>query len=632
VQGAVGGYLESKVAREEEEGLSRLAEVAKGGDPTAIAEAATKAGYPEMAIQLALTNALMGRQQQQKAQSYDIITGSMPPGSTMPAGGGPRPSGGPSPTGQPQEYDFNIGNLVATDTPWAGKGAPFKNKAGLVFETFSDPVAGVSAAYKNILFHVSRGADTFEKLAAILGPKDDGQNPYLKGNNPSAWAAHVARAVGLRPGDPIPVNDPQAMARMMRGINLIEKGRQTVPDQAYLAGVTGQQPTGGPVQQAQYTPPQGDGGLPPASAPATPPPPAVPPGAGGMAPPTDPATQGILGPYGENGPYGAPVGVPQPPGYPPMPASQPQSLPTPRATPAPQLPVSPPPMPAEPVATPEPQPAPAPAAAPPVRPPEAPPGVPPPPEYQPTPNIAAAQAQQLLRQAEAFRAAGRMDEALAAAQAAQAAQMKAAEHEAAEARRRQEFEFKRNAELRAQANADRQAKAGEKLTDSQGKDYSYALRLARALPQIEQLAYPGQRPTGAERFMANPPTVAGIEVVPGMRSVYSWLAPQDSDRAQRFAQLERDIINAILRRESGATISPDEFANARQQYIPQPSDSPDVTRQKLQNLRSAFEGMSISSGRPADFGFSGQPSLKPPDVPGPPKQQGGELKKKYGLE
>lgn len=64
-----------------------------------------------------------------------------------------------------------------------------------------------------------------------------------------------------------------------------------------------------------------------------------------------------------------------------------------------------------------------------------------------------------------------------------------------------------------------------------------------------------------------------------------------SDERQRFEQAQRNFINAQLRRESGAVISEEEFANARQQYFPQPGDSPEVLEQKAQNRRTAIEGI-----------------------------------------
>lgn len=69
-----------------------------------------------------------------------------------------------------------------------------------------------------------------------------------------------------------------------------------------------------------------------------------------------------------------------------------------------------------------------------------------------------------------------------------------------------------------------------------------------------------------------------------------------SDDAQKFDQAKRDFINAQLRQESGAVISPEEFKNAEVQYFPQPGDSPAVIEQKRQNRQNAIAGFRIRSG------------------------------------
>jgi len=66
--------------------------------------------------------------------------------------------------------------------------------------------------------------------------------------------------------------------------------------------------------------------------------------------------------------------------------------------------------------------------------------------------------------------------------------------------------------------------------------------------------------------------------------------------AQKLEQAKRDFINAVLRQESGAVISPEEFANAEQQYFPQPGDSEAVIQQKAKNRENAVSGFRIRSG------------------------------------
>jgi hypothetical protein len=224
------------------------------------------------------------------AGAYDGAGGgSAPPTGAPAAGGAPSPGGQPTAGDRPPGYSYNIGNLVASGTPWSGQGQPWKAPNGLTFTTFNDPVSGVTAAYKNIQYHVGKGATDFYRLGnAVLGqPYDSNPDKTLNkyGDNAKVWAENVAKMAGLDPKAPIPVNDPQKMALVMRAINRMEHGRETVPPDAYLAGVTGrtiqnqtagttqpnpgpQAPGGGPspVQPVQATQPPGA----PPQAPGTP--------------------------------------------------------------------------------------------------------------------------------------------------------------------------------------------------------------------------------------------------------------------------------------------------------------------------------------------------------------------------
>ena len=69
-----------------------------------------------------------------------------------------------------------------------------------------------------------------------------------------------------------------------------------------------------------------------------------------------------------------------------------------------------------------------------------------------------------------------------------------------------------------------------------------------------------------------------------------------SPSSQRAEQAQRDFVNAVLRQESGASISQGEFDNARKQYFPQPGDSPDVIKQKAQNRGIAIRGLLGNAG------------------------------------
>lgn len=69
-----------------------------------------------------------------------------------------------------------------------------------------------------------------------------------------------------------------------------------------------------------------------------------------------------------------------------------------------------------------------------------------------------------------------------------------------------------------------------------------------------------------------------------------------SDARQVFDQATRNMINAFLRRESGATISDEEFDNARQQYIPQPGDDEAVLAVKRDNRNAMVASLRTEAG------------------------------------
>lgn len=79
-----------------------------------------------------------------------------------------------------------------------------------------------------------------------------------------------------------------------------------------------------------------------------------------------------------------------------------------------------------------------------------------------------------------------------------------------------------------------------------------------------------------------------------------WALPYGSslqnDVVQQQEQAERNFVNAVLRKESWATISKEEFTNAQKQYLPQPWDSAAVLEQKRKNRETALKGISAATG------------------------------------
>ena len=74
-----------------------------------------------------------------------------------------------------------------------------------------------------------------------------------------------------------------------------------------------------------------------------------------------------------------------------------------------------------------------------------------------------------------------------------------------------------------------------------------------------------------------------------------------SDENQRQNQAERNFVNALLRRESGAAIGKDEFTSAEQQYFPRAGDSKEVVEQKRRNRLLATEGIKTEAGGAYDL-------------------------------
>ena len=100
----------------------------------------------------------------------------------------------------------------------------------------------------------------------------------------------------------------------------------------------------------------------------------------------------------------------------------------------------------------------------------------------------------------------------------------------------------------------------------------------------------------------------GVEYIPGANALSN--AALNSNE-QRVVQAQRDFVNAILRKESGAAISQSEFNNAQKQYFPQVGDKPEVLAQKQANRELAIKGMQSIAGRGATGSFEAVPAPAP---------------------
>ncbi len=133
------------------------------------------------------------------------------------------------------------------------------------------------------------------------------------------------------------------------------------------------------------------------------------------------------------------------------------------------------------------------------------------------------------------------------------------------------------------------AKLSRPPTEGQAKALMFGSRMAVADEILNELD--GKYSYGSVASAKGAETVPIIGGLTG-RAANAML----SDSAQLALQAQRDFINAVLRRESGAVISDQEFGNAALQYFPQPGDSPAVIRQKAANRRTAIRGMQDEFG------------------------------------
>lgn len=130
---------------------------------------------------------------------------------------------------------------------------------------------------------------------------------------------------------------------------------------------------------------------------------------------------------------------------------------------------------------------------------------------------------------------------------------------------------------------------GGKFNEGQGKAAGFTDRMLQSEGILGQPDIQSQGTSLVQNNLSKVP-VAGNYLV--------------SENRQKYEQAKRDFINAQLRRESGAAISPSEFESADKQYFPIPGDSAEVIKQKAQNRRAAVEAM----------GREGGPSYRPKQI------------------
>jgi len=116
--------------------------------------------------------------------------------------------------------------------------------------------------------------------------------------------------------------------------------------------------------------------------------------------------------------------------------------------------------------------------------------------------------------------------------------------------------------------------------------------------QFTAAGYAGRIEQAEPILTAVTPAIVAMSLPAFELQTNSWFARptfQSSD-VQSYMQASRNFINAVLRRESGAVISPSEFAEARKQYLPVVGDDPKALQQKAANRAYVFSTLRRSAG------------------------------------
>lgn len=152
--------------------------------------------------------------------------------------------------------------------------------------------------------------------------------------------------------------------------------------------------------------------------------------------------------------------------------------------------------------------------------------------------------------------------------------------------------------------------SGSGLTEQQSKDALFGARMQESHKILTDLEGEGVSKTWVSRL-------------PMIGDRYSQVMPSvlggANSKQQQYAQAQRDFINAVLRKESGAVIADSEFENAQKQYFPQIGDSDEVIAQKAKNrelaMRMIVNGSGVQGQALINSATNSQNQLQPGQVP-----------------
>jgi hypothetical protein len=129
---------------------------------------------------------------------------------------------------------------------------------------------------------------------------------------------------------------------------------------------------------------------------------------------------------------------------------------------------------------------------------------------------------------------------------------------------------------------------GQALTESQGNAAAYGMRMKEADAILAQMAQKGTL------------RGANIEAIPfvgeGLGKILPSALGGTNAAQQQVNQAKNNFVTAVLRKESGASISDAEFEREDKKYFPQVGDDAKTIKQKAEARKLAIKAMEIQAG------------------------------------
>ena len=116
------------------------------------------------------------------------------------------------------------------------------------------------------------------------------------------------------------------------------------------------------------------------------------------------------------------------------------------------------------------------------------------------------------------------------------------------------------------------------LTETQGNSVAFGIRASNALKNLDKL----DQISGGDYYAAQLPWGTGNFMM--------------SANGQQAMNAEKQFVAAILRKESGAAISNEEYSTTGNQFFPRPGDTPAQLEQKRTNRELALKGLDFQAG------------------------------------